>query len=42
MDGVHGQIDYKKRGAWTKFPLYTGHLVIQNATHGVIIAKGNN
>ena len=32
IDGVYSQIQSKKRGAWPKFPLYIGHLKIQNNT----------
>ena len=50
-NGVHGQIwgehgpsfldqiHSKNTGAWPKFPLHIGHLVIHNAGHGGVIAK---
>ena len=39
MEGVHGQIHSTKRGSWPKFPLYIGHLVIQNESYVGIITK---
>jgi len=37
IDGVHSQIHSKKRESWPKFPFYIIHLMIKNASRGILI-----